>query len=1015
MTTQHRPLLFALFLAACSYAVLPSLEAGQPPPQYADLAVTKTADNDQTAAGANVTYTIHVTNTSGPNNSVVATLKDPIPSQTTFVSVTPDPAWTCNNPSASGQNNTLVCTTNSVPVGADAVFTLVVKIDPNASPGSIITNSVNVSTPPYNDPSLGVIDTDPNEENNTAFANTTVPGGAQADLGVSKVANTSQTLPDSDITFTIQVASSGDSTNASLNDTLPGNMTFVSFSQTSGPTWTCTTPTPGSGGTVNCTISTAPSGSTSTFVITGHIPPNAASGSIYQNFATVSSDYDVNSENNSSDATVMVAAAAPTLSTQASGSVAFGGSISDRATLSGGFSATGAITFFVYGPNDSNCGGSPIFMSSVPVSGDGTYDSSSFVPPAAGTYRFVASYSGDDNNEAASSVCNAPNESVTVTKAGTATAVATSKSPTVFGEPVTFTATVGPNAPATVTPSGTVQFLVDGVAAGGPVALSGGSAQFSTNALSVGAHTVTANYSGDANYNASTGSVAQTVNKDATTTTVTSSANPSTSGQAVTITATVTANPPGAGTPTGTVQFLVDGAAAGGPVALSGGSAQFSTNALSAGAHTITANYSGDANYNVSTGSVNQTVNKDATTTTVTSSPNPSTAGQPVTIAATVTANAPGGGTPTGAIQFVIDGANFGGPVAMTNGKAQFTTQLLTPGSHSITAQYSGDTNFLTSSGSVPGGQTVTAASPTPSPTATATATATPTATPTATATATPTATAAPTATPTATPTPTPAQAINLSTRLRAETGDKVMIAGFIITGQVPKSVVLRGLGPSLSQFGITDLLLDPVLELRGESGNLIFRNDNWKDSQRTQLEATGLQPTDDRESAIVTTLPPAAYTVILTGKNGTTGIGAVEVYDNGQMVDSRLANISTRGFVQTQDKVMIGGFTLGVTNNPAQIAVRGLGPSLAQAGLSNVLADPTLELRDANGALLVANDDWQSDPISAAQLSANGLACPNPKESGIFTQLPPGQFTAILAGKGGGIGIGLVEIYNIR
>jgi len=260
-----------------------------------------------------------------------------------------------------------------------------------------------------------------------------------------------------------------------------------------------------------------------------------------------------------------------------------------------------------------------------------------------------------------------------------------------------------------------------------------------------------------------------------------------------------------------------------------------------------------------------------------------------------------------------------------------------------------------------------------------------------------------------------PARLANISTRGNVLAGDNVMIGGFIITGNIPKSVVLRGLGPSLSRFGITDLLLDPVLELRGQSGNLIFRNDNWKDTQQAQIQATGLQPTDDRESAIVTTLPPTAYTVILTGKNGTTGIGAVEVYDNNQAVDSQLANISTRGFVQTQDKVMIGGFTLGVTNNPTRIAVRGLGPSLTQSGLSNVLADPTLELRDANGTLLIANDDWQSDPVSAGQLSANGLALPNPKEAGIFTLLPAGQFTAILAGKNGGIGIGLVEIYNLR
>jgi hypothetical protein len=241
------------------------------------------------------------------------------------------------------------------------------------------------------------------------------------------------------------------------------------------------------------------------------------------------------------------------------------------------------------------------------------------------------------------------------------------------------------------------------------------------------------------------------------------------------------------------------------------------------------------------------------------------------------------------------------------------------------------------------------------------------------------------------------------------------MIGGFIITGSVPKAVVLRGLGPSLTRFGITDLLLDPVLELRGASGNLIFRNDNWKDTQRNQIEGTPFQPTDDRESVIVTTLPPAAYTMILAGKNQSTGIGAVEVYDNNQAIDSQLGNLSTRGFVQTQDKVMIGGFTLGVSNNPTRIAVRGLGPSLAQSGLSNVLADPTLELRDANGALLIANDDWQSDPVSAAQLTANGLALPNPKEAGIFTLLPGGQFTAILAGKSGGIGIGLVEIYNLR
>jgi hypothetical protein len=260
---------------------------------------------------------------------------------------------------------------------------------------------------------------------------------------------------------------------------------------------------------------------------------------------------------------------------------------------------------------------------------------------------------------------------------------------------------------------------------------------------------------------------------------------------------------------------------------------------------------------------------------------------------------------------------------------------------------------------------------------------------------------------------------LNISTRLRVDTGDKVMIAGFIITGNVPKPVVLRGMGPSLAGVGVPapSVLQDPVIELRGASGSLITSNDNWKDSpQRSQIEGTIFQPTDDREAVILATLPPATYTVILSGAGGTNGIGLVEVYDNNAALDSELANISTRGFVQTGNEVMIGGFTLGGNNNPTRIAVRALGPSLSSFGLSPVLADPTLELHNANGTIMISNDDWLSDPVSAAQLTANGLALPDPKESGIFTALaPPGQFTAIVAGKNGGIGIALVEIYNLK
>jgi hypothetical protein len=241
------------------------------------------------------------------------------------------------------------------------------------------------------------------------------------------------------------------------------------------------------------------------------------------------------------------------------------------------------------------------------------------------------------------------------------------------------------------------------------------------------------------------------------------------------------------------------------------------------------------------------------------------------------------------------------------------------------------------------------------------------------------------------------------------------MIAGYIIAGNSSKPVVVRGMGPALAAFGIPDFLADPVLELHGSNGSLIMKNDNWKDDQRSQIEGTLYQPNDDRESVILATLPPDAYTAILTGKNNTTGVGVVEVFDNNSALDSQLANISTRGFVQGGNSVMIGGFILGNGTGNSRIAIRGLGPSLSQFGLSNFLPDPTLEIRDSNGSVLVANDNWLDDPVSAAQLTANGLNLSDQKESGIFTSLPSGSFTAILAGKNGTIGIGIVEIYNLH
>jgi len=309
----------------------------------------------------------------------------------------------------------------------------------------------------------------------------------------------------------------------------------------------------------------------------------------------------------------------------------------------------------------------------------------------------------------------------------------------------------------------------------------------------------------------------------------------------------------------------------------------------------------------------------------------------------------------------------------------------------------------------------------TPTPTPTPTVTLTPTPTPSATATATPTATAQPTASPTPTPTPTPpptpsptpaTQTLNLSTRMRVQTGDNVGIGGFIITGSTPKHVLLRGIGPSLAASGIPNTLANPTLDLRDSAGVRILANDNWRDTQQAEIMATGIPPTNDLEAAIVQTLAPGNYTVILRGMGMTSGVGLVEIYNLDQGADSKLANLSTRAFVETGDNIVIAGFILG-GNGTDRIVVRGIGPSLTAAGVANALADPTLQLRDSNGALLLSNNDWQDDPAQAALLTAAGLAPTNNFESGIATTLPPGLYTALLAGGNNGTGVGLVEVYD--
>jgi len=264
----------------------------------------------------------------------------------------------------------------------------------------------------------------------------------------------------------------------------------------------------------------------------------------------------------------------------------------------------------------------------------------------------------------------------------------------------------------------------------------------------------------------------------------------------------------------------------------------------------------------------------------------------------------------------------------------------------------------------------------------------------------------------TPTPTPTPSKLLNIATRMRVQTGENVIIGGFIIAGTDSKNVIIRGIGPSLSSF-FSDALANPTLELF-QGSTLLMSNNDWKDTQRTQIEATGLQPSQDFESAIVQTLAPGSYTAVLRGLGNTTGIGVVEAYDLNQGANSKLANIATRGFVEAGDNVMIGGLIIGpASGSNARLVVRAIGPSLTAFGIAGALQDPTVELKDSNGSTLNSNDNWQQgQPTELQQL---GLAPTNVAESALVATLAPGAYTAIVRGVGNTTGVGLVEVYHVQ
>jgi phospholipase/lecithinase/hemolysin len=255
-------------------------------------------------------------------------------------------------------------------------------------------------------------------------------------------------------------------------------------------------------------------------------------------------------------------------------------------------------------------------------------------------------------------------------------------------------------------------------------------------------------------------------------------------------------------------------------------------------------------------------------------------------------------------------------------------------------------------------------------------------------------------------------KAVNMSTRGNVGTGENVLIAGFIITGTDSKTVVVRAIGPSLSNSGVPEPLADPMLTIYDANNAVVAANDNWRDTQQSQIEASGLAPQNDLESAILVTLAPGTYTAIVNGKNGGTGNALVEVYDIDSAGQSVLANISTRGFVGTGDDVLIGGFIVA-SGEPPLIVLRAIGPSLSSQGVMQPLQDPNIELHDQNGALIGSNDNWQDAQPTA--IKATLLAPDDTREAVIAASLTAGNYTAIVRGNNGTTGVALVEAYRLE
>jgi hypothetical protein len=513
----------------------------------------------------------------------------------------------------------------------------------------------------------------------TTLGTATVSGGGQATLSTGSLSIGSHS---------ITAAYGGDlnysgSTSPVLAQNVTANSSSTAVTSSSNPSVfgqsvTFTATVSGSGGTPTGTVSFKDGATTlGSGTLNGSGQVTFATSTLTAGSHSITAVYGGDTNFSSSTSPVLTQSVTTTSSSVAIGSSAdpstFGQSVTFTATVTGsGGTPAGTVTF--------KDGATTLGAGTVNGTGQATFSTSSLT---VGGHSITAVYGGDSNY--AGSTSAVLTQSVIVTSSSVA--ISSSVNPSTFGQSVTFTATVTGSGG---TPTGTVTFR-DGATTLGSGMLNGsGQAAFATSVLTAGTHSITAVYSGDSNFAGNTSAVlTQSIAANSSSTSVTSSVNPSAFGQAVTFTATVSG---AGGTPTGTVTFK-DGATTLGSGTLNGsGQASFATSSLAAGGHSITATYSGDSNFGNSVSSVlTQTVNQNSSGTSVTSSANPSIYGSPVTFTATVTGT---GGTPTGTVTFKDGGTALGSATLNGSGQAALSTSSLSTGAHSITAVYSGDSNF---------------------------------------------------------------------------------------------------------------------------------------------------------------------------------------------------------------------------------------------------------------------------------------------------------------------------------